>query len=97
MDDFLYLFDIQTVSRNWTTFSLNGNNTYTIGYENNFLAFTDNVLNPITNLNNSNVSAFNFPFALELYKNSPTSLATFFFQLVTNTIYTNLPNFRSLK
>jgi len=96
MDKFLSAFDIPTVSESWPSFAIN-NNTYNVSIENNFLSVADNILNPITNLNNLTVSSFNFPFALEFLPKTISSTASFFFQLNTNILYTHLPNFRSLK
>ncbi len=64
MDNFLYLFDISTLSQTWPTFAVYKNSSYSAALQNNFLGFSDNILNPITNLNLSNTSSFSFPFAL---------------------------------
>lgn len=96
MDNFLYVFDIPSVSQNWNTFAVS-NKAINLGSENNFLAVSDNVINPITNLLTANVSSLNFAFAIEDLPANPPSISAFFYQLITNTLYIQLPNFRSLK
>lgn len=96
MDSFLYMFDIPAVSQTWTTFSVT-NNTIVAATQNNFLAVADSLINPISNLNNSNVSSLNFPFAIQYLPNSSPPISTHFYQLIINTLYSHLPNFRILK
>ena len=97
MDSFLYIFDIPTVSQTWNTFSV-FNKSIVAGSENNFLAVSDNLINPVTNLiSATNISSFNFSFMIETLPTNPPPLSSFFFQLTTNTLYSYLSSFRKLK
>ncbi len=64
MDNFLINYDIPTLSQNWNTFTLNSKANYSINTQNNFLAVSDHIISPITNLNSANSSNYKFPLSL---------------------------------
>ncbi len=97
MDSFVYIFDIPTVSQTWNTFSVI-NKIIIAGSQNNFLAVSDNLINPVTNIiAANNISSYNFSIMIESLPTFPTPLSTFFYQLITNTLYSQLSGFRKLK
>jgi len=96
MDNFLYMFDIPTVSQSWNVFNVN-NKSITVSSQNNFLSVADTLINPVTNLLSANVSSFNFSFAIDYLPTNASATSTFFYQLITNAIYVQLPGFRGIK
>lgn len=94
MDTAFSFYSYEDYNQDWGFLKLNESGSMTAGTLRNYNTLTDYLELPLTNLQTTNASSFNFSFSLAYLQPPLNSTQIFFHEFITNALYFALPNLR---